>query len=107
MLINVYIGRFFWLLVLLAILTPDKLLPATYQLKNGMFTKQVHDHKKFSEDSLQKYKILAIQAAQRNDLRASAFYAEEYVKYSAELGFVDSRYFQKFQNTLPFIELKR
>lgn len=107
MLINVHIGRFFWLIVLLALSTPDKLLPATYQLKNGMFTKQINDQKKFSEDSLLKYKTLAIQAAQRNDLQASAFYAEEYVKYSAELGFVDSRYFQKFQNTLPFIELKR
>lgn len=101
------IRRFFGILLFGILLFPDTLLPATYQFKGGMFVKQIDDSRNFSEDSLEHYKDQAIIAANNNDLETAAYYAEEYIKYSGEIGFVDSRYFQKFQNTLTFQELKR
>ncbi len=107
MAVNVHIGKLFWMVVVMLLLTPDNVLPAANQLKHGYFVKQYDDSAKFSEDSLQYYKDYAIIAAQNNDLITAAKYVEEYVKYSGELGFVESRYFQKFQNTPTFQELKR
>lgn len=104
---NKHIGTFFWMLAIFFLLTPDNVLPASSQLKDGMFVKLFDDHAKFSEDSLQHYKDQAILAAHKNDLSGAVKYAEEYIKYSGELGFVDSRYFNKFKNTEPFKRLKR
>lgn len=85
---------------------PDNVLPATTDFQNGMFVKENYDASKFSEDSLLLYKNKAIEAANQSNLEEAAYYVDEYIKYSSELGFVESRYFQKFRNTEPFLELR-
>jgi AraC-like DNA-binding protein len=85
---------------------PDNVLRASNRYENVIDVQPVVDQSKFSEDSLQLYKERAINAAVNNDLSGAAFYVEEYVKYSAETGFVESRYFKKFAQTKAFEELR-
>jgi len=87
-------------------LIPDKALPSSLQLKKGLFIKEVYDESRFSEDSLQYYKSQAIELAQKNDLIGTAYYLGEYVKYSGELSFVESRYFNKFHGLGPFEDVR-
>lgn len=85
---------------------PDNVLRASVEIQNGIVIQAADDSQKFSEDSLKVYKQRAILAADRNNLEETIFYIREYVKYSAETGFVESGYFKKFANTQPFIELR-
>ncbi len=84
----------------------DNHLLAQLRFEKGMFLSDSNDSEKFSEDSLQLFKERAIEASKSNDAESAAFYVKEYVKYSAETGFVESRYFQKFKDHPAFIELK-
>ncbi len=106
MLVFAYIRNIFFLSALIFVGAPDNDLHAINGLTNDAITLKGNDQSKFSEDSLQLYKERAIAAANRNDLSNAAFYVEEYVKYSAETGFVESRYFKKFANTQAFDELR-
>lgn len=86
---------------------PDNVLRAAGRSEQELDIKYVEDSAKFSEDSLQLYKERAISAAANDNLSLAAFYVEEYVKYSAETGFVESRYFKKFADTAEFQKLRK
>ena len=101
-----YIKPYFRIFILLVCLLPDTYLLAGESLYGATYKITLQEDAKFSEDSLQLYKDRAIFAAKNNDLKNAAFYAEEYIKYSAETGFVESRYFAKFSDTAEFKELK-
>lgn len=100
------IRTLFIFLALFLVQGADNNLRAQSRFERGMFLNDAKDEAKFSEDSLQLYKERAIAAANQNKLEEAAYYAEKYVKYSAETGFVESRYFLKFENTQAFIDLR-
>ncbi|MEZ4778308.1 MAG: helix-turn-helix domain-containing protein [Flavobacteriaceae bacterium] len=87
---------------LLALLFPDNYLLARGTSYEAIYAVTIQEDAKFSEDSLQLYKERAINAAKENDLATTVLYVEEYIKYSAETGFVESRYFLKFKDTKEF-----
>ena len=101
-----YIKRYFGILFLIVFFHPDNNLLAEVNAYGATYKITLQEDAKFSEDSLQLYKDRAILAAKNNDSKKAAFYAEEYIKYSAETAFVESRYFLKFSNTEEFKELK-
>lgn len=101
-----YIKRYFGMLLLMVLLLPDNTLRAEESLYAVTYKMTLQEEARFREDSLQLYKDRAILAAKHNDLKNAAFYAEQYIKYSAETGFVESRYFSKFSDTAEFKELK-
>ncbi|MCB0457012.1 MAG: helix-turn-helix domain-containing protein [Flavobacteriaceae bacterium] len=90
----------------MALLFPDNYLLARAASYGTIPADAFQEHTKFSDDSLQLFKERAIIAAKNNDLPTTAFYVEEYVKYSAETGFVESRYFLKFKDTNEFQALR-
>jgi AraC-like DNA-binding protein len=71
-----------------------------------IFQKNV-DEVKFNEEHLQLYKEQAILAAKNNDVFHARQYVEYYIKYSSEVGFLDSGYFKRFNGTKEFIELNK
>jgi len=71
-----------------------------------LFQKKV-DTKKFDSEELQLYKEQAILAAKNNDVSNASQYVEYYIKYSSEVGFLDSGYFTQFKETDEFSELYR
>lgn len=97
-----YIKKAICLVSLVLVLFPDTNLLAHGVYFGANYTITLQEDAKFSEDSLQLYKERAIIASKNNDLATTAFYVEEYVKYSAETGFVESRYFLKFKETDEF-----
>lgn len=101
-----HIKRYFGILLLVVFLFPDNNLLAGESFYGATYKTTLQEEAKFSEDSLELYKNRAILAAKNDDVKNAAFYAEEYIKYSAETGFVESRYFSKFSNTAEFQELK-
>ena len=101
-----YIARYLGILLFLVFLFPDNTLRAgnTSYASNANY--MLHEVSRFSEDSLQHFKDNAILAAKNNDVKNAAHYVEHYIKYSAETGFVKSRYFSKFSDTPEFEALK-
>ena len=101
-----YIARYLGILLFLVFLFPDNTLRAgnTSYALNANYV--LHEVSRFSEDSLQHFKDNAILAAKNNDVKNAAHYVEHYIKYSAETGFVESRYFLKFSDTPEFEALK-
>jgi AraC-like DNA-binding protein len=63
------------------------------------------DEVKFNEEHLQLYKEQAILAAENNNPLVSSIYAEYYMKYSSEVGFIDSGHFTKFKDSEEFAPL--
>jgi AraC-like DNA-binding protein len=106
MLVFPHIRTFVLLSALVLLVAPDNVLRAANWSERELDIKHVDDPAKFSEDSLQLYKERAISAAANDNLSLAAFYVEEYVKYSAETGFVESRYFKKFADTSEFQKLR-
>jgi AraC-like DNA-binding protein len=69
-----------------------------------IFHKEV-DEAKFNKEHLQLYKAQAILAAELDDITRASIYAEYYVKYSSEVGFINSGYFTRFKNSDEFSAL--
>jgi AraC-like DNA-binding protein len=63
------------------------------------------DEVKFNEEHLQLYKEQAILAAENNNPLVASIYAEYYMKYSSEVGFIDSGHFTKFKDSEEFAPL--
>ena len=63
------------------------------------------DEVKFNEKHLQLYKEQAILAAENNNPLVASIYAEYYMKYSSEVGFIDSGHFTKFKESAEFAPL--
>ncbi len=63
------------------------------------------DAVKFNEEHLQLYKEQAILAAEDNNPLIASIYAEYYMKYSSEVGFIDSGHFTKFKESEEFAPL--
>ena len=63
------------------------------------------DEVKFNEEHLQLYKEQAILAAENNNPLVASIYAEYYMKYSSEVGFIDSGHFTKFKDSEEFTPL--
>lgn len=63
------------------------------------------DEVKFNEKHLQLYKEQAILAAENNNPLVASIYAEYYMKYSSEVGFIDSGHFTSFKESAEFIPL--
>lgn len=70
-----------------------------------LFLKEV-DQTKFNDDALASYKEQAIIASNNNDVIAASNYAEKYIKYSGNTGFIDSGYFNQFNDTVEFSILR-
>jgi AraC-like DNA-binding protein len=113
------IEKFFFVILCLVFLFPDNsLLSANVSLSSLLpqkdagkpsifiFHKDV-DEVKFNEEHLQLYKEQAILAAKNNDVFHASQYAEYYIKYSSEVGFLDSGYFSRFKDSKEFIELHK
>lgn len=69
-----------------------------------LFQKNI-DEVKFNEEHLKLYKEQAILAAENNDVISASIYAEYYMKYSSEVGFIDSGFFTKFKDSKEFAPL--
>ena len=69
-----------------------------------IFRKEI-DEVKFNKEHLQLYKEQAILAAENNDPLVASIYAEYYMKYSSEVGFINSGHFTSFKNTPEFAPL--
>jgi len=63
------------------------------------------DKVKFNEEHLQLYKEQAILAAENNNPLVASIYAEYYMKYSSEVGFIDSGHFTEFKDSSEFAPL--
>ncbi len=72
---------------------------------NVLFFERPVDKVKFNEEHLKLYKEQAIMAAENNNIEQASIYAEYYMKYSSEVGFVDSGLFSRFRNTMEFSSL--
>jgi AraC-like DNA-binding protein len=109
-----HIDRLICFAFCLAILFPDNNLLATNVNKDRVLTQKDRfnpgififqkdvDEVKFNEEHLQLYKEQAILAAENDDVLSASIYAEYYVKYSSEVGFIDSGFFTKFKDTEEF-----
>ena len=60
------------------------------------FFRQDVSRDRFSEDSLEAYKEKAIFAAKNDAVNMASENAENYIKYSSDVGFIDSRYLAVF-----------
>jgi AraC-like DNA-binding protein len=113
------IGQFLFIVFCLLFLFPDNnLLGANAMKKPVLSQKEVSkpsvfifhkdvDEVKFNEEHLQLYKEQAILAAKNNDAFHASQYAEYYIKYTSEVGFLDSGYFSRFKDSPEFIELHK
>lgn len=110
-----YIQRLIFIFGCLLVLFPDNSLLAS-DLKTDrdmgkkektnilIFQKEV-DEVKFNEAHLKLYKEQAILAAENNDVLSASIYAEYYVRYSSEVGFINSGFFTKFKDSKEFAPL--
>ena len=60
---------------------------------NLLIFRKNKDEAKFNEEHLQLYREQAILAAENNNPLIASIYAEYYMKYSSEVGFIDSGHF--------------
>jgi len=74
-------------------------------LSNLLIFRKDKDEIKFNEKHLQLYKDQAISAAESGNALVASIYAEYYMKYSSEVGFIDSGHFSKYRNSDEFIPL--
>ncbi|MFT4850144.1 MAG: AraC-like DNA-binding protein [Sediminicola sp.] len=72
---------------------------------NLLIFRRDKDEIKFNEKHLQLYKEQAILAAENNNPLVASIYAEYYIKYSSEVGFIDSGHFTKFKDSDEFAPL--
>jgi AraC-like DNA-binding protein len=72
---------------------------------NVLVFKKAVDKVKFNEEHLKLYKEQAIKAAENNNIEHASIYAEYYMKYSSEVGFIDSGLFSRFKETKEFAAL--
>ena len=72
---------------------------------NVLFFEKKVDKIKFNEEHLKLYKEQAIMAAENNNMEQASIYAEYYMKYSSEVGFIDSGLFSRFEDTKEFAGL--
>ena len=112
---NIKKGFFFILFAML--LFPDNNLRATDIKENTpvvqndeisssvLFFEKKVDKVKFNEKHLKLYKEQAIMAAENNNMEQASIYAEYYMKYSSEVGFIDSGLFSRFDDTKEFAGL--
>ena len=63
------------------------------------------DEVKFNQEHLQLYKEQAVLAAEDNNPLIASIYAEYYMKYSSEVGFIDSGHFTEFKDSEEFAPL--
>lgn len=69
---------------------------------NVLFFEKPVDKVKFNEEHLRLYKEQAIMAAENNNIEQASIYAEYYMKYASEVGFIDSGLFSLFKDTKEF-----
>ena len=62
---------------------------------------------KFSNDSLVHFKKEAILAADQRNVVKAAYFVEEYIRYSAELSFLETSNFKPLQHTPEFKKLRK
>ena len=74
-------------------------------LSNYLIFRKNKDEVKFNEEHLQLYKDQAILAAENNNPLVASMYAEYYMKYSSEVGFIDSGHFTEFKESAEFAPL--
>lgn len=98
---------------LLFVLLPDNSLRATdvhvpatkansgFQWNSLLFEQQPNAAR-FHQDSLMKFKELAIYAAKNNDIALATLQVENYVRYSGETDFVNSGYFNHLKDDPGF-----
>lgn len=72
---------------------------------NLLIFRRNKDETKFNEEHLQLYKEQAILAAENNNPLIASIYAEYYMKYSSEVGFIDSGHFTEFKESEEFAPL--
>ena len=113
------IEKILFVIFCLVFLFPDNSLLGSNVSKNSVLTQNEAgkpsvfifqkdvDEVKFNEEHLQLYKEQAILAAKNNDVFHASQYVEYYIKYSSEVGFLDSGYFKRFKDTEEFIELHK
>jgi len=70
-----------------------------------LFYYQKIERARFNEDSLEIYKERAIFGARNGSVKMAKENVELYIKYSSDVGFIDSRYFKEFKDTKEFVEL--
>ncbi|MFT5435663.1 MAG: AraC-like DNA-binding protein [Ulvibacter sp.] len=72
---------------------------------NLLIFRRDKDEVKFNKEHLHLYKEQAILAAENNNPLVASIYAEYYMKYSSEVGFIDSGHFTQFKDSEEFAPL--
>lgn len=84
----------------------DESIEVIYADDHALVFNQKIDQRYFSLDSLQAFREKSIYAAKNNDPVTAVKYAEMYIKYSGETGFLDYSYFKPYAKSKEFSELR-